>query len=46
MEYKPNKTIIAKRIGRMFKTGDLVNLGIGLPTLVGDYIPGNVEIIL
>jgi acetate CoA/acetoacetate CoA-transferase beta subunit len=45
-EYKPNKENIAKRIARMFHTGDVVNLGIGLPTLVGDYIPGDVEILL
>ncbi len=46
MEYTPNKEIIAKRVARFFKTGDLVNLGIGLPTLVGNYIPDDVEIIL
>lgn len=46
MEYTPNKEIIARRIARFFKTGDLVNLGIGLPTLVGNYIPEDVEIIL
>ena len=46
MEYKPNKEIIARRIARFFKTGDLVNLGIGLPTMVGDYVPEDVEIIL
>jgi len=46
MEYTPSKEVIAKRIARFFKTGDLVNLGIGLPTLVGDYVPDDVEIIL
>ena len=39
MEYTANKEIIAKRIARIFKDGDVVNLGIGLPTLVGNYVP-------
>ena len=46
MEYKPDKTKIAKRIAMLFNDGDLVNLGIGLPTLVGNYIPGGVDILL
>jgi len=44
MEYKPNKEIIAKRIARFFSNGDLVNLGIGLPTLVGNFIPESITI--
>ncbi len=46
MEYVANKDIIAKRIARIFKSGDVVNLGIGLPTLVGNYVPEGVTIIL
>ena len=46
MEYTPNKTNIAKRIAQIFKSGDVVNLGIGLPTLVGDHLPEGVTIIL
>ncbi len=46
IEYKPNKAIIAKRIARMFKTGDVVNLGIGLPTMVGNFVPDDVDILL
>lgn len=46
MEYVPNKDIIAKRIARIFKNGDVVNLGIGLPTLVANYVPEDVTIIL
>ncbi|MCE1228045.1 MAG: succinyl-CoA--3-ketoacid-CoA transferase, partial [Firmicutes bacterium] len=46
MEYVANKDIIAKRIARIFKSGDVVNLGIGLPTLVGNYVPENVTLIL
>ena len=44
MEYIPNKNIIAKNIARIFKSGDVVNLGIGMPTLVGNYIPEDVDI--
>lgn len=46
MEYTANKENIAKRIARFFKNGDVVNLGIGLPTLVANYIPENVTIVL
>ncbi len=35
---------IAKRIAKFFKNGDLVNLGIGLPTLVANYLPEGLEI--
>lgn len=46
MEYTANKEVIAKRIARIFKDGDVVNLGIGLPTLVGNYVPAGVTIVL
>jgi 3-oxoacid CoA-transferase B subunit len=46
MEYVPNKDNIAKRIARIFKSGNVVNLGIGLPTLVGNYVPEDVTLIL
>lgn len=46
MEYTANKTLIAKRIARIFDNGDFVNLGIGLPTLVANYLPEGVDIIL
>ena len=38
------KTIIAKRVARELYGGDLVNLGIGLPTLVARYIAPGVEV--
>ncbi|MCD6436339.1 MAG: CoA transferase subunit B [Clostridiales bacterium] len=40
------KSIIAKRVAKEFKDGNLVNLGIGLPTLVANYIPEDIEITL
>jgi acetate CoA/acetoacetate CoA-transferase beta subunit len=46
MEYAPNKENIAKRIAKFFKHGDVVNLGIGLPTLVGNYVPKDITILL
>ena len=38
------KKIIANRVAKEFKDGDFINLGIGLPTLVANYIPKDVEI--
>ena len=46
MEYVANKEIVAKRIAGIFKTGEVINLGIGLPTLVEKYIPQDVAIAL
>lgn len=40
------KEIIAKRVAQEFKDGTLVNLGIGLPTLVANYIPDDIEVTL
>jgi len=40
------KEIIARRVAKEFKDGDVVNLGIGLPTLVANYIPQDIELIL
>ena len=39
------KERIAKRIALEFSEGQVVNLGIGIPTLVSDYIPEGVRII-
>ena len=40
------KEMIAERIARELKDGDVVNLGIGLPTLVANYIPDNIDVTL
>lgn len=40
------KEIIAARVAKELKDGDVVNLGIGLPTMVADFLPEGVEIIL
>jgi acetate CoA/acetoacetate CoA-transferase beta subunit len=37
-------TIIAKRIAQELKTGMLVNLGIGIPTLVANHLPPGVNV--
>ena len=37
---------IAKRIAQELKDGMYVNLGIGIPTLVANYIPANISIML
>lgn len=41
-----DKQFIAKRVAKELKDGDVVNLGIGLPTLVANYIPEDIEITL
>jgi acetate CoA/acetoacetate CoA-transferase beta subunit len=40
------KEFIARRVARELRDGDFVNLGIGLPTLVSDYLPPDVSVIL
>jgi 3-oxoacid CoA-transferase B subunit len=41
-----DKTGIAKRIAREIKDGMYINLGIGIPTLVANYIPSSLNVVL
>ena len=38
------QTIIARRIARELKAAMLVNLGIGIPTLVANYLPDGIQV--
>ena len=38
------REIIAKRAAKEFKDGDVVTLGIGLPTEVTKYIPEDIDV--
>ena len=40
------KEIIAARVAKELKDGDVVNLGIGLPTMVANFLPEGVDIVL
>jgi 3-oxoacid CoA-transferase B subunit len=41
-----DKHQIAKRIAQELKDGYYVNLGIGIPTLVANYIPEGINVVL
>ncbi|MCP3470768.1 3-oxoacid CoA-transferase subunit B [Bradyrhizobium sp. CCGUVB1N3] len=38
------QTIIARRVAKELKSGNLVNLGIGIPTLVANYVPPDLKV--
>ena len=38
------KAVIAKRVAQELHDGDLVNLGIGLPTMVANFIPEGIDV--
>ena len=43
---KRNKEQLARRVARDIPDGAYVNLGIGMPTLVGNYLPPGIEVVL
>jgi len=46
MDPKEFKPYIAARVAQELKDGDIVNLGIGLPTLVPSFLPEGVHVVL
>jgi acetate CoA/acetoacetate CoA-transferase beta subunit len=40
------RELIARRVSKMLKSGTLVNLGAGLPVLVNNYLPPEVNVVL
>ena len=44
MDKNQMKELIAKRVAKELKDGDVVNLGIGLPTMVANYIPDDIDV--
>jgi len=44
MDKQQTQEFIAKRVARELKDGDIVNLGIGLPTLVANFVPENKKV--
>lgn len=46
MDKNEIKAFIARRTAQELSDGDVVNLGIGIPTLIPNYLPDNVRIIM
>lgn len=46
MDKNQIREVIAKRCALELKDGDVVNLGIGLPTMIPNYLPENVKVTL
>jgi len=46
MDKNQIREIIAKRAAKEIKDGDVVNLGIGLPTLIPNYLPKEIQVTL
>lgn len=44
MDKKLIREVIAKRVAQELRDGDVVNLGIGLPTMVANYVPQEMDI--
>lgn len=46
MDKQETQHFIARRVAKELKDGDVVNLGIGLPTLITNYVPEGKDVIL
>jgi acetate CoA/acetoacetate CoA-transferase beta subunit len=46
LDKEKGRELIVKRVAKELKDGDVVNLGIGLPTEVANYIPEGMEVTL
>ena len=46
MDKNEIKSTIAARVAKELKNGDVVNLGIGIPTMVPNFLPDDVKVIL
>jgi acetate CoA/acetoacetate CoA-transferase beta subunit len=44
MSTMDSQTIIARRIAQELRSGMLVNLGIGIPTMVANYVPNDMKV--
>jgi acetate CoA/acetoacetate CoA-transferase beta subunit len=40
------KAVIAERAARELKDGQIINLGIGLPTLIADFVPPDIDVVI
>ena len=40
-----SREIIAKRVAKELHDGDVVNLGIGMPTLVANYVSDDIDVV-
>src|SRR5215469_16558923 len=40
------REFVARRVAQELRDGDYVNLGIGLPTLVPNFLPPNIEVVM
>jgi acetate CoA/acetoacetate CoA-transferase beta subunit len=40
------KSVIASRAGRELRDGQIINLGIGLPTLIANHVPAGVDVVI